>query len=112
MTDRTRHRVALVVFAECDGADYFDAAMGAQMSLNHALREGGVLGRGYRVLPSPPRPDGLAWETTVHKVMEVGMAAGNGYLWTAATGKAFPRPDEDEDDLDGPDEDDPAGEGR
>jgi hypothetical protein len=90
---REKHRVAIVVFAECEGADYHDAAVGAQMSLNHLLREGGILGREFKTLPSPPRRDGHSWETTIHHVMEVGMAAGNGYLWTEPTSKAFPRED-------------------
>ena len=35
------------------------------------------------------RPDGLAIYARVHEVMEAGMAAGNGYLWTQPTWKAF-----------------------
>lgn len=91
MSERQRHRVAIVIFAECDGVDERDAASGAEMSLNHLLREGGLLGRTFKTLPSPPRRDGHTWETTIHEVREVGVAARNGYLWTAPTGAAYPR---------------------
>lgn len=88
-TPRQTHRVAIVIFAECEGIDARDAANGAILSLNHALA-GERLGT-YKTLPSPPRPDGRTWDTTVHDVMEVGAAAANGYLWTTPTAKAYPR---------------------
>jgi hypothetical protein len=93
---RETHRVAVVVFAECEGADYHDAAMGAQMSLNQFFREHAEGDYKSWTIPSPPRKDGYKWDTTIHDVVEVGIAAGNGYLWTRPTRKAFPRPDDED----------------
>jgi hypothetical protein len=100
---RQRHRVAVVVFCETEGVDYHDAGTGAVMAIEHALNGGETGATGHAALArvasgddNPPRvgfirKDGLRVMADVHDVMEIGMAAGNGYLWTHPTRKAFPR---------------------
>ena len=47
----------------------------------HRVMDGALAGRLTRMLSD---------------VVEVGIAAGNGYLWTRPTGRAFPRPDDED----------------
>jgi hypothetical protein len=80
-----RSRVALVVFADVDG-EIGDGWALVQRVLMEKLGE----------------PDGTEHPVTIggsdgqrtfnvrfHDYMEAGMAAGNGYLWTRPTAKAF-----------------------
>lgn len=86
MSERQRHRVAVVVFVEAEGADERDAGNGAELAVRQALA-GPRLGLPADItLKMANRPDEAM---TVVDVMEVGMAAGNGYLWTRPTSKAF-----------------------
>lgn len=74
------HRVAIVTFLYVRGVDERDAGTGGFMAMQQNLRPGHVLE--FR----SARGHGKAMVTDS---MEVGMAAGNGYLWTGPTGKAF-----------------------
>jgi hypothetical protein len=99
--DRMRYRVAVVVFADVKGTDYGDAASGAAMAVRAAVS-------GQRMalpndLPCPiadqTRFEGLDMSTRVVAVMDLGMAAGNGYLWTEPTRKAWSNYGEDRPDV-------------
>jgi hypothetical protein len=86
MTDRTTYRSAVVVFVEAKGADERDAGNAAELAVRQALA-GPRLGLPADIiLKMANRPDEAM---TVVDVMEVGLAAGNGYLWTRPTSKAF-----------------------
>lgn len=78
----TRQRVALVVFADVtECADVLDAATVAAYFLRQNIKFGPT------EHPVPMR-NGIP-VVRFHQAMEVGMAAGNGYLWTEATSKAY-----------------------
>lgn len=87
-----KRRVAVVVFMEATGVDENDAAVHAMMALRQTL-----FGRPYAAMGRELAPVLLRGKelepTIVHEMREVGMAAGNGYLWTTPTIKAFPRKD-------------------
>lgn len=81
------HRIPVVVFCEVDVASDLDAETVAPLAVRRALGGGG------------PHPDSIA-DLSVDaygqhipvravRVMEAGIAAGNGYLWTRASGKAY-----------------------
>lgn len=94
----TNRRVAIVLFAEVhdESADDRDAAHRAEAGLKAALagdakvefrdRKWHVSVKGADSKFAPCDVD-----LTVHDFEEVGMAIGNGYLWTRVTSKAFPR---------------------
>jgi len=85
-------RTAVTLFVETDfECDPIEAATFFRMALRQQV--------GDSVKLSLPKLGEMNF--TVHQAMETGMAAGNGYLWMAPTGKAFPRPEEDEDEKDG-----------
>jgi len=91
--DRKRHRVAVVVFAEAEGHDAVDAGDALALIVRKALtNEGCTLGhfadRTVTFTPSNGQPE---WSVTARpiKVMDVGDALGNGYLWANITPKAF-----------------------
>jgi hypothetical protein len=79
-----RTRVAVVVFADVTG-EISDAHhlverlirehFGYDGEEHSIAMRGAAAGREFRI--------------RVHEVMEAGMAAGNGYLWTKVTSKAF-----------------------
>lgn len=86
MAERETHRVAVVVFVEAKGIDERDAGTGATLAVRQALA-GPRLGLPADItLTMANRPDE---PVTVVDVREVGEAAGNGYLWTRPTSKAF-----------------------
>jgi len=86
MTIRETHRVAVVVFVEAEGIDERDAGSAAMLAVRQALA-GPRLGLPADIiLRMANRPDEAL---KVVDVIEVGMAAGNGYLWTRPTSKAF-----------------------
>lgn len=85
MTDREKHRVAVVVFAEVEAVDHGEAAYIARRSVRAALADGGLpaeVGFDHR--------SGQHLDATVHDVMDLGMAARDGYLWTTPTSRAYP----------------------
>ncbi len=83
---RGGQRVAVVVFVEVDG-DVVDTD--AEIIGKQAVEN--ALAGNPRVWPADLSLDafGQRWPVTAVKCMEVGMAAGNGYLWSRPTGKAF-----------------------
>lgn len=96
VTATSRHRVAVIVFCEVEDAYADEAGYVARMAVTHALSGGEPGEHGYRRLRTPwprrvgfVRPDGVEFTADVAQVMEVGAAAGNGYLWTTPTAKAF-----------------------
>lgn len=73
--------VAVVVFARAAGADASDAAHRVERAVQDAVGQ---------ERPLPHRQDTVKGRVVRFiNVMEVGMAAGNGYLWTRPTIKAF-----------------------
>lgn len=90
MTERTR--VAVVVFADVDG-EVVDAHHVVERMLRKKLGDCDGTEHAIRV----GAPDST-FEVHVrfHDAMEAGLAAGNGYLWTAPTRKAFRRLDDDD----------------
>lgn len=78
------HRVAIVVFCEAEGVDERDAASVAQRALIDNLHDVDLTVNRYeggKLL--------FSRRTTFIDATEVGVAAGNGYLWTQPTSKAF-----------------------
>jgi hypothetical protein len=80
-----RHRVAVVVFAEVEATDACDASYIVEQTL-HQLGAYPTA-----VINTKLRAELPARNVTVHRVMDAGMAVGNGYLWLEPTLKAFPR---------------------
>lgn len=81
MSEMKKHRVAVVVFMDVEAVDEQDAGNVADMMLRDVIRLVGS----HRILTSRDN----VWEGEIHSTMELGMAAGNGYLWTRPTGKAW-----------------------
>lgn len=77
------HDVGIVVFMRAPGVDAGDAADRAAFALRRAVRSSGR----DSVLCDDGR-NGTGAAMPVVDVMEVGMAAGNGYLWVRPTAKA------------------------
>lgn len=83
----TRTAVTLFIETEFD-CDPLEASSFFKLALRKQV--------GDTVKLSHPKLGEISY--TIHEAMDAGMAAGNGYLWMAPTGKAFPRPDTAEDD--------------
>lgn len=83
-----RTRVVLAVFldveedASGDLVDVGDASMIARRAIVQAM--GDFDGRIHEVTVNK-----YLFNVRVHEAIEVGMASGNGYLWTSGTAKAF-----------------------
>lgn len=75
--------VGIVVFMRAPGVDALDAAHRAEYALRRAVRSSG---RDSALTDDGRNGTGAAMP--VVDVIEVGMAAGNGYLWTRPTRKA------------------------
>jgi hypothetical protein len=76
------HDVGVVVFMRAPGVDARDAAARAEWALRRAIRanpDASLTDEGQ---------NGTGAAMPVVDVMEVGMAAGNGYLWLYPTVKA------------------------
>lgn len=100
MSDKNR-RVAIVLFAEVhdESADDIDAGHRATDGLQAALAGDATLkyqNKKWHINVKNANSKHVACDVnlTIHHVMEVGVAAGNGYLWTKPSGKAYPRDDE------------------
>lgn len=88
MAEREKFRVAIAVFVEVEGVDALDASSAAQMLIRKAL-QGDQWPTGQPFVLHHERPDGVSWDGEVVNVMDVGMAAGNGYLWIEPTAKSW-----------------------
>lgn len=79
------HRVAVTVFATVRAVDQHDADSVVEVAVRQAL------GTDRMRLPTLIRARSAHSEADVlvHHVTETGRAAGNGYLWTEPTSKAF-----------------------
>jgi hypothetical protein len=90
----SKRRVAIAVFCEVEAVDERDAAHIATVALRGAIARDGKASDDLHValLPFRMRRDGkiITRDVAVHDVMDAGMAAGNGYLWTRPTSKAYP----------------------
>lgn len=84
-----QHRVAVVVFLTCPGVDARDAGHVAEFAVRQGLA-GGAAGP-VPALPLPVEVRTLRGRETVqvHDVMEVGMAAANGYLHTVPSSRMY-----------------------
>lgn len=84
MSQRKTYRTATVVIAEAEGVDQHDAEMAAQIIIRNKLADRGKLpvGLGFNLRSS-------TLDAEIIDVMDLGMAAGNGYLWTYPTLKAW-----------------------
>lgn len=84
MSELSRHRVAVTVFATVESVDERDGGhiltYAVRRALRSALDEAGHL---------PFESSSGTRTVRVHDVMDTGMAAGSGYLWLAPTSKAF-----------------------
>lgn len=80
------HRVSVTVFATVRGVDELDAGSIAQVAVRRALLD--VRATEDEFVVMCPHRDGDR-PVRIHTVMETGMAAGNGYLWTHTTSKAY-----------------------
>lgn len=103
--ERQTYRVGIVVFTEVKGADELDASHRARIAIVERLYAGhrprhddpvviDLDGRNPRTRGWGPL--GHFIRVVVRDVMDVGLAARNGYLYTAVTGRAYPRPDDDD----------------
>lgn len=80
MTEKVR--AAVVLFVDCEnGADGPDVANLVRIALHQA----GIMRDGLTAKWS----DGRESHVRIIDTQEVGIAAGNGYLWTAPTSKAW-----------------------
>lgn len=84
--DKT-HRVGVLVFMNASGVDFADATNVACALIRDKLADG-ILNP-LPVTLEFERRDGVKFTGEVIQVMEVGMAAGNGYLWTNVTSKSW-----------------------
>lgn len=80
-------RVAVVVFCEVDTESQEDAEVVAALAVRRGLTKTGAPNE----WPADLSVDAYGHHFPVRAVraLEVGMAAGNGYLWTAPTWKAY-----------------------
>jgi hypothetical protein len=94
------YRVAIVVFAsvkKTDVPDEIEAFSTAELSIKRTLAGGDTLARKPFKLDRVPHNfagGGLLAEVTVHEIKDLGVAAGNGYVWVRPTSKAYPRREE------------------
>ena len=80
-----KRRVAVVVFCEADGVDDVEASLTAVRAIRVAL-SADPRGAELRPLTVDFYRDGEVFASSAVSpvaVMDAGMAAGNGYLWTA-----------------------------
>lgn len=87
MTEQETHRVAVTVFASAPGVDEIDAGHIAVAAIRHVLRAARDPERDDLVISAPLRTGPVP--IRIHRVMETGTAARNGYLWVRTTGQAY-----------------------
>lgn len=79
-------RVPVVVFTTVRAVDFTDAAFVASAAVRQSLRKQSI-DEVFTVVQMDHSKGPI--RVRVHAAMEVGIAGGNGYLWTAATSKAY-----------------------
>jgi hypothetical protein len=80
MSEPTRNRAAVVLFVDSETVTGPDIAN----VLRHALYKNGTLHDGLNAVAG-----GVEHHIRIVDVMDAGIAAGNGYLWTEATPKSW-----------------------
>lgn len=91
------HRVAMVVFTTVRAVDQTDAAGIVRHAVRNAVRMASIDNEAAVLLA---RFRDARVRVQVHELMDLGMAAGNGYVWIHPTAKAYPRRDEAVSDAD------------
>lgn len=81
------HRVAVVVFCEVETESDLDAETVAPLAVRRALGGGGLNQQSNADLSIDAY--GHHFPVGAVRVMEAGIAARNGYLWTRPTPKAY-----------------------
>lgn len=86
-SDLPEHRVAMVVFTTVRAVDELDGHGIVRHAIRSALKAESIDTDKVLLLA---RFRDAAVAVRVHDLVEVGTAAGNGYLWTRPTSKAYP----------------------
>lgn len=81
-------RVPITVFASVRAVDEVDAGFIAVAAMRCAFKTSSIQGYGAP-LTIQVQLKGDWLPVHIHQLMETGMAAGNGYLWTHASSKAY-----------------------
>lgn len=81
-------RVPITVFASVRAVDEVDAGFIATAAMRRAFKASSIQGHGAP-LTIQVQLKGDWLPVHIHQIMETGMAAGNGYLWTTASSKAY-----------------------
>lgn len=83
------HRVAVVVFTSVRAVDFSDASYIAETAIRQALKTSSIEDPKHLTVTAkfPGRDERV--KVHVRCLREVGMAAGNGYLGTGTTSKAY-----------------------
>jgi len=86
MSEFSEYRVPVTVFCTVNARDYRAAAGFAEIALRQQIAGNPLLEPPVDIVA---RVAGHETVVKVSDVMETGTAAGNGYLWTQATPKAY-----------------------
>lgn len=86
--DQTQFRVAVVVFTNVRACDYGDGCNIAARAVEHALNAQ-MAGDDSLTFRSARKDSEFRVPVQVAEVMELGMAGGNGYLYTLPATKAY-----------------------
>jgi hypothetical protein len=84
---RERFKVAVVVLVDCEGVDERDASNVAQVAVRAAITGDALASMPVEV--AIPLRKAVDRTVRVIDVMDLGVAAGNGYLWTSPTSRAW-----------------------
>jgi hypothetical protein len=82
-------RVPITVFASVRACDFGDAAYIAIGAIRRALKTCSIESDHPARLTTHVEINGEWINVHIHKLMETGCAAGNGYLWTETSAKAY-----------------------
>jgi hypothetical protein len=85
--DLEQYNVVIAVFVQATGVDYGDAAAIAQMALRRALVTANTSDGDQITIDATFRDQ--PGDITIAGLKEVGVAVGNGYLWTQPTSKIY-----------------------
>jgi len=82
-------RVPITVFASVRAVDFGEAAVIAASAIRRALRTCSIQVGHPAPITTHVQINGEWLNVHIHKLMETGTAARNGYLWTEATSQAY-----------------------